>query len=326
MALELDHAAHDHVFLGGDHERNERRTWMVIALTAVMMVVEIVAGLAYGSMALLADGVHMSTHAGALLIAALAYLLARRHADDRRFTFGTGKFGDLAAFASAIILAVFSAGIAFEAVMRIIHPISIRFGEAILVAAVGLAVNLISAALLHHHGHGHDHPHDDHNHRHALGPDRAAAHAHADGPAGHEHHDDRNLRAAYLHVLADALTSVLAILGLVAGWIYGQVWVDALVGLLGAAVIARWSFSLLKDSGAVLLDVVPNRHTAEAIRTGIESGEDRVADLHLWRVGPGHLAAIVSIVSDAPQHPHVYKQKLRHVRGLSHLSVEVVHG
>lgn len=301
-------AAHEHVFLGADHARNERRTWMVIALTTAMMVVEIGAGSLFGSMALLADGFHMSTHAGALLIAALAYLYARRHARDGRFSFGTGKIGDLAAFSSAIILALVAMGIGYESLVRLQAPVPIRFGEAIVVAAIGLVVNLVSAVLLHQGGHhGHGHAHDDHDH---------AGH-------GHAAHHDQNLRAAYLHVMADALTSVLAIVGLLAGWLYGWIWMDALVGLLGAVVIARWSVGLLRDSGAVLLDVVPSAETAQAIRTTLEAEGDRVEDLHLWRVGPGHMAAVIAVASTHPAEPESYKAKLARIAGLSHVSIEV---
>ena len=292
--------SHEHVFLGKDHARNESRTWLVIGLTSAMMVAEILAGSVFGSMALLADGFHMATHAGALLIAALAYLYARRHARDDRFTFGTGKVGDLAAFASAIILAVIAVGIGYESIVTLYFPVPIRFGEAISVAVVGLVVNLASAFLLHQDEHGHG--------------------AHADHDHGHEHaHGDQNLRAAYLHVLADALTSVLAIIGLIAGWFYGWIWMDAVAGVLGSIVIARWSIGLLKSSGGVLLDVVPSPSTEAAIRSAIETGGDRVVDLHLWRVGPGHMAAVVSVASREPQPTESYR-----VSGLSHVNVEVL--
>ncbi len=294
----LDDWRHDHVFLGARHARNERRTWIVIALTAVMMVAEIVAGVVFGSMALLADGFHMATHAGALLISALAYLYARRNARDRRFTFGTGKMGDLAGFASAVILGVVALLIAWESLVRVMNPVSIRFDEAIAVAVLGLVVNLVSAWLLHdghHHHHGHDHGHH-HHHEHD--------HGHGD------HHRDHALRSAYLHVLADALTSVLAIVALVAGRAYGWVWMDPLMGVVGAVVIARWSIGLMRDTGSVLLDAVPDDGLPASIRTRLEENGDRVADLHLWRVGPGHMAAIVSIVSDNPGSPASYKARL----------------
>lgn len=245
--------AHSHDFLGADHDRNARRTWIVIALTASMMVAEIVAGNIYGSMALVADGWHMSTHAAALLIAALAYLFARRHATDARFTFGTGRLGDLAGFASAIVLALIALLIGWESVLRLFAPVSISFPQAIAVAVIGLVVNLVSAWILHdnhqHHGHGHGHDHDHHHHHHDD-----AAHGHQ---RGHVKGRDNNLRAAYLHVLADALTSVLAIIALVAGSQFGWAWMDPAMGIVGALVIARWSWGLIRDSGTVLVDYLP---------------------------------------------------------------------
>jgi len=308
----LDDWRHDHLFLGVDHARNERRTRWVVALTAAMMAVEILGGLTFGSMALLADGLHMATHAGALGVAALAYRYARRHARDPRFAFGTGKLGDLAGFASALVLAVVSVGIGWESVVRLLNPVAIAYNEAIVIAVVGLAVNIASAWLLHdgdHHGHDHDHHDHAHDHGH---------HHH------HGHHDrDHNLRAAYFHVLADAVTSVGAILGLFAGRFYGWAWMDAVMGIVGGIMIARWSWGLLRDSGAVLLDTVPDPALAESIRDRLEAGGDRIADLHLWRVGPGHAAAIVSVVSDRPEPPAQYKARLGGLPGLSHVTVEV---
>ena len=301
---------HDHVFLGEDHARNERRTWLVIGLTAAMMVAEIAAGAAFGSMALLADGFHMATHAGALTISALAYLYARRHSQDRRFSFGTGKLGDLAGFASAIILALISLLIGYESFLRVLTPVTIRFEEAIAVAVVGLTINLVCACLLHEGGH---HSHDPHHYH--------GENDHAD----HHGHDrrDRNLRAAYLHVLADALTSVLAITGLVFGRAYGWVWMDPLMGIVAALVIARWSWGLVRETGAVLLDTVPDDGLAGTIRRALEQGGDRVSDMHLWRIGPGHMAVIVSLVSDQPCPPEHYKAKLWGLPQLSHVTIEV---
>ncbi len=278
---------HRHVFLGEDHARNERRTWFVVALTAAMMVAEIVAGAAFGSMALLADGFHMATHAGALTISGAAYLFSRRHAHDGRFAFGTGKLGDLAGFTSAVILALIALLIGYESVLRLVAPVAIHFNEAIVVAVFGLIVNLASAWLLKdsaHHGHGHqahDHDHDLREH----------------DPAHRHVHDrrDHNLRSAYVHVLADALTSVLAITGLLAGRSFGWVWMDPLMGIVGALVIARWSWGLVRDTGAVLLDTVPASGLSDAIRHRLEHGTDRVSDFHLWRIGSGHLAAIISV-------------------------------
>lgn len=305
---------HEHVFLGADHARNERRTWLVIGLTGSMMVAEIAGGAVFGSMALMADGWHMFTHAGALAIAALAYRCARRHAGDPRLAFGSGKLGDLAAFASAILLALVALLIGWECVARMAAPVPIRFGEAIAVAVLGLAVNLLSAWLLHDRDLRHHDEHDRHHH------DRHGEHAH-DHPHGAGR--DHNLRAAYLHVLADAMTSVLAIAGLLAGRVYGWVWMDPLMGVVGAMVIARWSWGLMRDSGAVLIDAVPDRGAAAAVRDRLETGGDRVVDLHLWRIGPGHNAAVVSLVSDHPEPPAHYKARLSGLPGLSHVTVEV---
>ncbi|MBP1882318.1 CDF family Co(II)/Ni(II) efflux transporter DmeF [Sinorhizobium mexicanum] len=300
---------HDHVFLGDNHRRNERRTWFVIALTAGMMIAEIAAGTYYGSMALVADGWHMSTHAAAMLIAALAYLYARRNARNRRFTFGTGKLGDLAGFASAIVLALIALLIGWESLLRLMNPVAISFPQAISVAVLGLAVNLVSAWLLsddhahHHYAHDHHHDHGDHHHGHGR---------------------DNNLRAAYLHVLADALTSVLAIVALTAGSVYGWIWLDPLMGVVGALVIARWSVGLIRDAGSVLLDYIPaSEDLPEEIRAAIEQDGDRITDLHVWQLGPGHHGAIVSLVTKNPQSPSLYRDKLAHLRELSHVTVEV---
>jgi cation diffusion facilitator family transporter len=318
----LERWQHRHVFLGAEHAQNERKTWVVIGLTATMMVAEIVGGALFGSLALIADGLHMSTHAGALLIAALAYTLARRHAQDPRFAFGTGKFGDLAAFTSAIVLAMIALLIGYEAVSRLISPVPIAFREAIPVAVLGLVVNLASAWLLHDgehgHGHAHDHDHDHDAHEH---------HDHDD----HDHHDrhdhhaqrDHNLRAAYTHVLADAATSVMAIVGLTLGWIFGWLWMDAIMGILGALVIANWSYGLVRAAGGVLLDVIPGPELPQRIRAELERDGDRIADLHLWRVGPGHVGAIVSLVTHHPQPPAHYKARLSGVPTLAHVTIEV---
>lgn len=302
----LEPWTHGHVFLGDRHDRHERRTWAVVGLTALMMVAEIAGGTWLGSMALVADGWHMSTHAAALGIAALAYRFARRHADDPRFSFGTGKFGDLAAFASAIILGLIALLIGYESLDRLIHPVAIGFSQAIPIAVLGLAVNLASVWLLHD-GH-HDHDHDDH-------------HDHVQGGHSHGGHDT-NFRAAYVHVMADALTSVLAIVALLGGRYLGLAWLDPAMGLVGTVVILAWSWSLLRTAGLVLLDATSPTATAE-IRACLETDGDRVSDLHLWQVGPGHRAALVSLVSDDPQPPAHYKARLAGLRGLSHVTVEV---
>jgi cation diffusion facilitator family transporter len=302
----LEQWTHDHVFLGAKHARNERRTWFVVVLTAVMMVGEIVAGILFGSMALLADGWHMATHAAALGIAALAYLFARRQARNSHFTFGTGKFGDLAAFASAVILAIVAIQIAFESFERLINPVAIAYREAIAVAVLGLIVNIVSALLLREE-HDHDHHHGHHGHDHAH---------------GHRHHDN-NLRAAYVHVIADAATSVLAIAALLTAAYLQWTWADPVVGIVGAAVIASWAVGLLRSSGSVLLDVNNNRKMEGLIRQRLETRGDRVTDLHLWQIGPGHSAAVVSLISDDPLPPSEYKRRLSGLHGLSHVTVEV---
>ena len=287
----LDSWRHEHVFLGHDHDRNERRSWAVVVLCGAMMVAEIIGGLLWGSMALVADGLHMSTHAGALVIAALAYSYARRHARDERFVFGTGKLGDLAAFSSALVLAMIALLIGYESIGRLLHPVPIAFNEAIPLAAVGLGVNLLSAWLLH----------DDHNH-HDHTQEQHYDHA-------HQYHgrEDHNLRAAYVHVVADAAVSVLVLIGLTAGRTLGWAWLDPVMGIVGMCVIANWSRNLIRASGAVLLDMRTPDGLADEIVHRLEEGrDDRVSDLHVWRVGPGQCAAVVSVVSDQPEAPGVY--------------------
>jgi cation diffusion facilitator family transporter len=316
----IDDLRHGHYFLGDAHEHNERKTWIVIAITTTMMVTEIVGGIWFGSVALIADGLHMSTHTGALLIAALAYSYSRRYAHDHRFAFGTGKLGDLAAFSSAIVLAMVALLIVYESIERFFHPVEIAFGEAIPIAFLGLAVNLVSAFLLrddHHHGHGHDHDHehdhDDHDdHDHDHGHDRHAA-----------YRRDNNLRAAFVHVATDVVVSVLVIVGLFAARALNWLWLDPAVGLLGAAVVGIWAFNLLRSAGAVLLDMSPDPTLPQKIADRLEQNGDRIFDLHLWRVGPGHVAGIVSLVSAQPQGPSVYKSRLADLRSLSHVTIEV---
>jgi cation diffusion facilitator family transporter len=401
---------HDHLFLGKDHDKAERRTWAVIVLCSVMMIAEIIGGALFGSLALIADGLHMSTHAGALLLAALAYTYARKYANDRNFTFGTGKFGDLAGYSSAIILAMIALLIGYEAVSRLLNPVPISFNEAIPIAVVGLAVNVVSAWLLsggHHHGHGHDHSHghghDEEPRRIALGrsileievfednvpprfrvrtdtnvlpassdvsietirPDgrrqlftfeardgylesrdeipephafvarirlmqeaqeferelEFEEHDHAHGA----HHRDNNMRAAVVHVIADAAVSVLVIVGLLLARAFGWLWIDPLAGFIGALVIANWSVGLLRDTGGILLDRTPDPRMAEKVRKAIENDGDRVTDLHLWRLGPGHLGAIVSVATTGVREPAHYRERLAKFADLSHVTVEVQH-
>jgi cation diffusion facilitator family transporter len=401
-------AFHSHVFLGEGHEASERKTWAVIVLCTVMMLVEIVGGWLFGSIALIADGLHMSTHAGALLLAAVAYTFARRYADDPRFTFGTGKFGDLAGFASALILAMIALLIGYEAVTRLFAPVPIHFAEAIPIAVLGLAVNIASVWLLsgddhghahgHGHGHGRNHAHDhDESKRMAArngeivldvfedgvpprfrlhaetGPRLAAQNAsvetvrpdgarqrfafadrgdflesvdeipephafaanvtidgetHAvayeeDEHAGGAAARDNNLRAAFLHVIGDAAVSVMVIVGLVLARAFGWMWMDPVAGIIGAFVIASWALSLIRDTSAILLDMNPDRRMADHLRQAIESEGDRLADLHLWRLGPCHFGAIVSVVTPSARSEADYRARLARFRSLSHLTIEV---
>ncbi|WCM53303.1 CDF family Co(II)/Ni(II) efflux transporter DmeF [Pseudomonas sp. WJP1] len=292
---------HDHLFLGSAHEQNAKRTLWVVALTLVMMVGEITVGYITGSMALLADGFHMATHVGALGIAAAAYGYAKRHASNKRYSFGTGKVGDLGGFASALILALVSLAIGVESVMRLLQPTAVQFGTATLIAIVGLIVNIVSALLL---GHGHSHGHD-HDHH------------------GHGHHgNDNNLRSAYAHVIADALTSVLAIVALLAGRYLGWVWLDPVMGIVGAIVIARWAWKLMGVTSGVLLDQT-DEHVAEEIRELVERpGDVTITDLHVWRVGPQAHAAIVSVIGEATANTESIRERLQPVHEISHLTVE----
>lgn len=405
-------AFHSHVFLAAGHEKAEKKTWAVIWLCTIMMVAEIVGGWLFGSVALIADGVHMSTHAGALLLAALAYTYARRFADDPRFTFGTGKLGDLAGFTSAIILAMIALLIGYESIHRLFAPVPIHFAEAIPIAVLGLGVNVASAWLLS--GGDHDHHHDGHSHGHAHHHGHGAHHDHdesrrivtpdglvtlgifEDGvpprfrlrsaaplasasidtirddgdrqtfafvdrggylesldeiPEPHEfavnvtlngtayvekfeeHHHahgaaarDNNFRAALVHVIADAAVSVLVILGLTLAKAFGWLWMDPLAGMLGAIVIASWAFTLVRDTAAILLDMNPDRAMSESLRAVIENDGDRLADMHLWRLGPGHLGAILSVVTARERTEVFYRERLQKFRSLSHLTIEVRSG
>jgi cation diffusion facilitator family transporter len=304
LTPQASHFSHDHMFLGANHDENARRTLWVVALTFVMMIGEIAAGYITGSMALLADGFHMATHAVALGIAAAAYGFARRHANNTRYSFGTGKVGDLAGFASAMVLGLVSLGIAAESIFRLFQPTTVAFTEATLIAVVGLAVNIVSALLLGGH-HGHSHHDHDHGHSH-----------------DHEHHHDNNLRSAYVHVLADALTSVLAIAALLAGRFLGWVWLDPVMGIVGAIVIANWAYGLMRSSASVLLDATDEQVVAQ-IRELLESSDDvRISDLHVWQVGPQARAAIVSVVAVAGVSADMVRERLVPVHELSHLTVE----
>jgi cation diffusion facilitator family transporter len=403
-------AGHDHVFLGVGHEKNERKTWAVIVLCSVMMLVEIVGGSLFGSLALVADGLHMSTHASAMLIAALAYSYARKHAKDRRFVFGTGKLGDLAGFTSAVILAMIATLIGYEAIARFLAPVPIHFREAIPIAVVGLLVNIASAWLLsgddHHHGHGHEeqaqHDHGEESKpigtpsgilalsifeigvapvfrvqstsggamppvnlvtvttirpdgsRQEFGFSQRPGYLESTDPIPephafkalvtlpgaeqsvdfeeHDHDDhahgvdarDHNIRAAYIHVIADAAVSVLAIIGLTLAKIFGWLWMDPLAGIVGALVIANWSYGLVRDTGAILLDICPTDTIEKKVRKAVENGGDQVLDLHVWRLGPGHFGAVVAVATEVAQRgPAFYHAILRGFKGLSHITVEV---
>jgi len=310
-------------FLGEQHERNERRTWIVVGITLVMMVAEIVGGSWFGSMALVADGWHMATHAAALGIAAIAYRYARRHARNPRFSFGTGKVGELAGFTSAITLAIVALLIGWQSLQRLFEPQPIDFDQAVWIASLGLLVNVVSAALLHGgHSHGHedhhDHDHDDHDHDHDDHD-----HDHDDHHADHHDHDT-NLRAAYVHVLADALTSVLAIVGLLAGKYLGWVFMDALIGIVGALVIAQWAVGLMRHAGRSLLDAHDDSPRERQVRERLlQSDDEHIADLHLWRLGPGHHGLLVTLVTANPQPPAHYRARLAGLPGLSHITIEV---
>lgn len=307
---------HSHDFGTQAQRSAERRTRWVVGLTFAAMVVELTAGWLTGSMALLADGWHMASHVGALGLAAFAYRFARRHAGDGRFTFGTGKVTALAGYTSALGLGLVALWMAVESAQRLVQPVAIHYAEAMAVAVLGLAVNLASARLLdhdHHHDHhrGHGHNHDDHE-----------EHGH------HHHHEyvDHNLKAAYLHVLADAITSVLAIVALAGGMVFGWGFLDPVMGMVGAAVVGRWAWGLARDSARMLLDAEDHGHAATEIRRLIEAQPDHeIADLHLWRVGPASRACILSLVTHTPRPVDEYRRLLAVVEGLDHLTVEIHH-
>ena len=316
---------HSHNF-ALNQERAENKTKIVMALTAVTMVAEIVAGTIFDSMALLADGWHMTTHIVAFGIAVFAYQYARNHADDPQYTFGTGKVSVLGGFASAVLLSVVVLLMALESLTRLFQPETIRFNEAIAVAAIGAIVNLVSALLLqdshhHHHHDGHHHHHDGHHHHHD------GHHHHDDGHHNHDdghQHRDRNLQAAYIHVVADVLTSLLAIVALLAGKFLGWIWMDAAMGLVGAAVIAKWSYGLVRETSLMLVDGAIDEQTKLKIVNTIEANADsRVVDLHVWYISDRHVSATISLVTQHPQVPEYYKNLLQDIPSLSHVLVEV---
>jgi cation diffusion facilitator family transporter len=297
-------AEHEHVFEQDQRTTGEGRTVLVVVITAVTMVVEIAAGLAYGSMALLADGLHMGSHAVALGIAAFAYRYARRHARDRRFSFGTGKVNALAGYSGAVLLGVFAIGMAGESIERVIYPVEIAIDQALAVAVLGLVVNGVSVLILGVDG-GHSHEHDgDHHH--------------------HHHHHDHNFKSAYFHVLADALTSLFAIGALLSAKYFGLSWLDPVMGVVGAVLVARWSIGLLRESGRVLLDRQANDEILTAVRDSIEAApETRVTDLHVWSIGPGRRAAVIAVQTPSPLTVAQYREMLPRHLGLAHVTIQV---
>ena len=285
-----------------EHEFGERQSYFVLILTAATMVAEIAAGTAFGSMALLADGWHMATHVAAFAITIFAYRYARKHKDDPQYAYGTGKVSVLGGFASAVALAVVALMMAIESIIRLVTPHDILFNEAIIVAIVGLIVNVVSVFMLHDHDHSHRH---EHNH-------------------GDDHHHDHNLRAAYFHVLADAFTSVLAIVALLFGKYFGWIWMDSIMGIVGAVVIAKWSYGLLSHSSRILLDRSIDVEIKNKIVEILENDHDnRVVDLHGWYINPEHIMLIVSVVTHYPQSPDYYKKLLSEQNQFSHITVEV---
>lgn len=307
----IERWVHDHTF-GQDQKKSaEHRTLIVIVITLVTMAVEIAAGIVFGSMALLADGLHMGSHASALSISAFAYYYTRRHAKNAQFNFGTGKVNSLAGFASAVMLVLFALVMAWESIARIISPVAIGFDQAILVAVLGLIVNGICLLILGGHGHSHGE-----SSREEDGGD------HAHSSRRHEK-PDHNFRSAYLHVLADVLTSVLAIFALLAGKYLRQGWLDPFMGIIGAALVVRWSWGLLRSSARVLLDMQAPEELREGIRKAIESvGDNRISDMHVWSIGPGLHAAEIAVVSSRPLEPPGYYDLLPKNLGIVHLTIE----
>ncbi|MCB1839920.1 MAG: CDF family Co(II)/Ni(II) efflux transporter DmeF [Alphaproteobacteria bacterium] len=305
---------HLHTFGLDQKQEGERRTFLVFAITIIMMVIEIAAGMHFGSIALLADGLHMGSHATALGINTLAYIYARRYAHDPRFTFGTGKINALGGYTGAVLLGFFAVTMAWEGGKRLLYPQPIAFDWALAVAVIGLAVNAASVLILDvNHGHGHDHGH---GHSHDEGHGHAHDHAHSE--------DDLNLRSAYLHVLADALTSVTAIIALLAGKYLGAVWMDPAMGFVGAVLILRWSWSLLQQTGLRLLDYQAPSAVYDAVHRAIEADEGtEIFDLHVWLIAPGTYAAIIGIITHDPKEPDYYKTLLPDELGIRHLTVEV---
>lgn len=291
----MDAFREDRVYLGADHRRNERRTWIVTGICAATLVAQLAGGVVFKSMALTASGLHMAAHVAALLVAALSYALARRYAGDTRFSFGTGKIGYLAGFANAVVLAATALFIAVESVERMVAPHEVEYAGALPLAFAGLALTLVCAWL--------------------LKPGRT--------DHGHDKDGDLNLSAAHLHLTADALVAILAIAGLAAGQRLGWAWADPLAGIAGAALVAQFAWSLLRRAGASLLDINPSPELTAEIRARLAAEGEQVLDLHLWRLGPGHHAAIAVIAAKTPLSPQAYRARLSGLAGLSHVTVEV---
>jgi cation diffusion facilitator family transporter len=317
----VERLTHDHAFNQDHKNKAELKTLIVVGLTLVTMAAEIAAGLVYGSMALLADGLHMGSHAAALAITAFAYFYARTNALNERFSFGTGKVNALAGFASALVLGVTALVMVWESTARLFNPRDIAFDQSILVAVVGLIVNAVCAVILNPPGAKHHHDHHDH-HGHGRHHHEAHHHHEVHRHGGHGH--DHNLRAAYLHIIADAVTSILAIIALLAGKYVGWVWLDPVIGLLGAALILKWAYGLIHDTSAILLDHQAPKTMRDEVFEAIEHGnDDRVADLHLWYIAPATLAGTISIVTDHPRPPEHYKTLIAQHIKIAHLTVEV---
>ena len=315
---------HSHTFGQDQKKPGEVRTLIVIAITFAMMIVEITTGILFGSMALLADGLHMASHSAALAITAFAYVYARRNAADPRFSFGTGKVNALGGYTGALLLAGFALLMAWESVARLLDPVPIAFNSAIAVAVIGLVVNGASMFILgDHHGHDHDHHHGQgHHHTHSHDHHHGHSHDHTH-ERGHSHEEDQNLRSAYLHVMADALTSVTAIIALLAAKYFGWVWMDPVMGLVGSVLVANWSIGLLKQTSRTLLDHQAREERLAELRHSLEADDARVSDLHVWSIGPGIHSAAITVVAAQPLAPDCYRERIPPELGIVHSTIEV---
>ncbi len=302
--------SHTHTFGQEKQKAGESRTILVIAITLVMMAVEITAGTVFGSMALLADGLHMASHSAALAITAFAYIYARKNAANPKFSFGTGKVNALGGFTGAMLLAGFAIMMAWESIDRLLNPVEIQFNWAIGVAIVGLVVNGASMFILGDHGHDHHHGHS-HGHSHDHGHDHD------------DHHHDQNLRSAYLHVMADALTSITAIFALLAAKYFGWIWMDPIMGIVGSLLVANWSVGLIRTTSHTLLDYQAPKKSTEALHKAVETDEDKIVDLHMWSIGPGINSAMLTIVAKHPASPNSYKSRIPPELGIVHSTIEV---